>query len=108
METAQALRRINAFRLIREEHGVTVKSDAQFFRMPVGINVRVGKHLRRREPRRQRLAHVIGIGREKKMRPQRIKKRIGRPAAGKYAAPEFQAIFFRRTENAQTGHRIVA
>ena len=58
----QAVGVVHALGLVGEEHGIAVESNAQFVGMAVGVDMRVGKHLRGRKARLQRLAHIAGIG----------------------------------------------
>ena len=99
---------VHALGFVREQHGVAVKGNAQFVGVAVSIDMRVGKHLRGREVGLQRLAHIIGIGRQKKVGTQWREEFVGRTAAREHAAFHFQPAFFCRAKHAQARNRVVA
>src|SRR6516165_10808490 len=81
----ESLVAIETLRLVGKQHGVAVEGDAHFVGMRIGKR-RLRIDERRRKVRGKRRAHVVGVGREKEVRTQRIQVLVRRTPACEYAA----------------------
>ena len=105
---AQPLAGVDLLGLVREQHGVAVEGDAHFIGVGFGplrgLRVDAGG----REAGLQRGAHVVGIGRQKEMRPQRLQVGVGRTAAGEHTAFQWHTMMVGRAEGTHAAGGIVA
>ena len=94
--------------LVGEQHGVAVEGDAHFVRIVAAGLDRFRQHARRGKTRRQRLAHVLCVGRQEQVGAQRPQVAKGRPALREHAALQLDAVGRARAEDAHARHRVVA
>ena len=99
---------VHALGFVREQHRVAVKRNPQLVGVIDSGGHRFGQHPRSRKAQRQRFAHVLLVGRQKQVRPQRPQVAEGVAPLGENAPLQGQACLFGRAKNPQRADRIVA
>ena len=94
LERFQPFGLVHALGFVREQHRVAVKRNPQLVGVIDSGGYRFGQHPRSRKAQRQRFAHVLLVGRQKQVRPQRPQVAEGVAPLGENAPLQGQACLF--------------